>query len=106
MTKQFMIALSSLALAAMLPQPARAQYPDADGYASAQCGNGGWQVRNYPSYGSCYNAALAYYYYQTGTGGGGGVGGGSGGTFVGDLPVLPSQDPCESRICDSGNPVS
>lgn len=94
----------ALAMAATLPTPALAQdIPDADSYADQQCGNGAYQVRGYPSYGSCYSAAITYYYQQTGgsAGGSGGTPGGSG-TFIGNIPGYTGEWGCASRICDSG----
>lgn len=97
------LAATILSLAAVASMPAHAQYGDADGYAVGQCESGSWQVKGYPSYQSCYNAAVSYYFQQTGGSGGGTGGGGSGGgTFIGDLPALPSPDPCHSRLCDGG----
>lgn len=87
--------------------PAHADYPDAYSYADEQCGNGGYQLKGYPSYSSCYSAAIAYYYQQTGGGGdgygGGGPGGGGGGTFIGDVPGYTGGEGCASRFCDDGS---
>jgi hypothetical protein len=95
----------ALAMAVNLSAPAAAQnIPDAPSYAEQQCGNGGYQVRGYPSYDSCYWAAISYYYQQTGGGGdgGGGGGGGSGGTFIGDIPGYSGERGCASRLCNDG----
>lgn len=93
----------TLAMAANLPTPAASQtIPDAPSYADQQCGNGAYQVRGYPSYDSCYWAAIGYYYQQIGGGGGDGGGGGSGGTFIGDIPGYNGGQGCASRLCNDG----
>ena len=96
-----------LAMAASMPVPAHADIPDAPSYADEQCGNGGYQLKGYPSYSSCYSAAIAYYYQQVGGGGGGDGGygggtGGGGGTFIGDIPGYTGGEGCASRLCDDG----
>jgi len=95
-----------LAATSMFPLPVTAQVADAPSYAEQQCGAGAYQLRGYPSYESCYSAAISYYYSQTGGGVGGetGPGGGGGGTWIGDIPGYDpgNQWPCGSRLCDDG----
>lgn len=59
-------------------------------YAVEQCGNGGWEELQYPTYGECYTAAVQFYFEQTGRGGGGG------GTWI---PSLPGWTPGSGWGC-------
>jgi hypothetical protein len=78
------------AVSLIAPTVANARTPTAAEYAVSQCGNGGWEQKEYPSYDECYMFAIQYYFQQTGNGPGGG-GGGSTGTWIPDL--LPKFSP-------------
>lgn len=86
-----LMAVASLAVVAgasslVVPTAATARSPATD-YAVAQCGNGGWEQKEYPSYQECYTFAIQYYFQQTGSGPGGGGGAGGGGDFfLTDIP--------------------
>ncbi|MNH76559.1 hypothetical protein D3C73_288340 [compost metagenome] len=104
-----LIAIASIAVVSgagwlVLPTSATAKSPAAD-YAAAQCGNGGYAQKEYPSYEECYTFAIQYYYQQTGSGPGGG--GGGGGTWIPDIPGwTPSSGwGCGATHlpCNSGN---
>lgn len=93
-----LMAVANLAVVAgvaslVAPTAATARAPAAD-YAIAQCGNGGWEQKQYPTYEECYTFAVQYYFEQTGSGGGGG--GGGGGTWI---PSLPGWTPGSGWGC-------
>lgn len=102
-----LMAVASLAVVAgagslVAPTAATARAPAAD-YAVAQCGNGGWEQKQYPSYEECYAFAIQFYWEQTGSGGGA-VGGG-GMTSPGDIPgYVPGSGCGATRLpCNNGN---
>lgn len=105
MFKKLMAVASLAAFAAasslVVPTAAIARSPATD-YAVAQCGNGGWEQLQYPSYEECYMFAVQYYFQQTG---GGGSGGGAGGSGSSVLPGLPTWSGCEgTRLpCNPAN---
>jgi len=89
-----LIAATSLAFAmtagSLLAPTAASASPMSD-YAVQQCGNGGWEQKEYPTYEDCYTAAIQFYLEQTGGGGGGG-----GGTWI---PSLPGWTPGSGWGC-------
>lgn len=72
-----LMAVASIAFgvcAGSLVTPTTAKALSPSEYAVEQCGNGGWEQKQYPTYEECYMAAVQYYIEQ-GFGGGGGGGG-------------------------------
>lgn len=105
MFKKMIVVASLAAVAAAgsmaVPTTATAE-SGASQYATEQCGNGYWEVLDYPSYDACYSFAVQYYFLQT-EGGGGGRGGGM--TSPGDIPgYVPGRGCGATRIpCNPAN---
>ncbi len=79
--------LAAIAGAGSLVAPTTAKASGPSTYAVEQCGNGGWEQKQFPTYEECYTAAVQFYLEWSG-------GGGSGGAST-VVPRLPTWNPCQ-----------
>lgn len=101
------VSVAAFAGAGSLVAPTTAKASGPSDYAVEQCGNGGWEELQYPTYEACYTAAVQFYFEQTGGGGSGSGSSGGGGTGAGGsvIPGLPTWSGCEgTRLpCNPSN---